>query len=160
MRVHVPATTSLVTSLTIPDERGGGLWVLLEFVEPGARWKIIRAIFEDGLDFDVIDHAADTLVERVVGWKRWEAAYVWSATLSMWPTIDGELTGRGVDVAVLEVGRATNTVYAWWRHALRHSKDGWKDFERDMQREPRRVIERAANSQDLSIFSGRRIGKR
>lgn len=144
--VVCPATTDLALALVVPDKEGGGLWTTLECTAPAQRSIVAELVLTDpprrGLD--LFGDIADALVHNLIGWKRWEAAYLWQQTLSMWPAIDGEHLGRGVDLAALPAGRATNAVYAWWRRALSSDEDAWKTFEKDMKREPRRVIRREA----------------
>lgn len=152
MRVQVPATTRLAAAIATPDDKGAGLYTVIECTAPGDRWWIFHQIVEAGLDVDVLDEIADTLVERIVGRKRWEAAYLWRHTLGSWPEIDGDLTGRGVDLAELPAARATNVVHAWWRRNLQNA-DAWNRFIREMEREPVRVIEREADQpMDPAVF--------
>lgn len=106
------------------------------------------------LDYDVLDQIADELVHRIAGWKRWEAEHVWTKTLAAWPAVDGDMQLSGVDLLGLDAGRATNAAFAWWRRLLAEDRDGWKKFEREMTREPRRVIEaQAAEPMDMAAMS-------
>lgn len=140
-----PATTSLVSAMCSPEDHGPGLWTALECTHPDDRVKIAEAILVDALPIEVLDDIADVLVEKLTGWKRWEATQVWTKTLGGWPVIDGDLTMRGVDLAALPVSRSTNVAYSWWRTNLGRDEQAWKKFVRDMEREPLRVLERKAN---------------
>ncbi|QRY62757.1 hypothetical protein JVX90_00320 [Gordonia sp. PDNC005] len=154
MRIRVPEATSLAMALAIPDDKGAGLWTCIELTEPADRWRIVERVMTAGTDVDLFDDAADRLIEKITGWKRWEAAFVWRSTLGAWPVIDGDLTMRGVDLAVVPASRVTNTVYAWWRQTLGRDENAWKKFQRDMQREPRRILEReAAKPMDPASFA-------
>ncbi|WP_237001023.1 hypothetical protein [Gordonia liuliyuniae] len=125
------------------DEYGPGLWVAYECTAPADRWRIAERAYS-GTPLDVFDHAADVIVERLTGWHRWEAEFVWRAALGAWPEVDGDLLGRGVDVSLLPPARATNTVYAWLRGQLSQDDKAWKKFQKDMRHEPRRVVLREA----------------
>lgn len=125
----------------------------LECTDPADRWRIVQLILQTRLDLDVLDDVADALVERIAGWKRWRAAYVWRRTLGVWPTIDGDLLAGGTDVSMLSPARATNVVWAWWRRNLSPDKNEWSRFVRDMDREPVRVVMKEAEQpMDSAVF--------
>lgn len=153
MRVQVPATTSFVLAAALDDDHGSGLYTTIECTRPDDRWWIFHQIAEARLDLDVLDAAADTLVAKLVGWKRWEAAYVWRHTIGAWATIDGDFAASGVDLMALPVERATNAAYAWWRRQIGQDADAWRRFTREMEREPVRVIAAEAEQpMDPGVF--------
>lgn len=86
-------------------------------------------------DFHVI---ADAVARVWFKWPRWSARVLWRTAWDSWPTVDGELLMRGVDIETMEVGRATNTIWAllrsWWG-----STDRWDSFVREVQSEPLRL---------------------
>ena len=151
LRVQIPATTILVTALAGPDQNAG-LWTCLALTDPRSRPDLVALIFDRFTD-QAIDDAADQLVEKIVGWKRWEAAYLWTRTLQSWSIIDGDLMAAGVDLTRLPPARATNPAFSWWRRNLGRDETEWKRFMRDLQREPRRILEReAAKPMDPAMF--------
>lgn len=142
-----PPTREVVTALLSEDKDGGALRLVMALTAPEDRPRIVQMVLEkgrDGPDTDWFAVVADRLVERLLGWRRWEASYVWTQTLGMWRVIDGEHLARGVDLMELPVGRATSVVFAWWRQAMARSSDDWKQWVRKMEREPLRVIEEKA----------------
>ncbi|WP_411815662.1 hypothetical protein [Gordonia sp. SND2] len=148
-----PATAGFVMALIVPEDRGPGLWTTIECTHPADRSVIIESILVDGTDLDVLDDVADTLVEKLIGWKRWEATFVWRKTIEAWPIVDGDLASRGVDITAIPPARATNTAYSWWRQNLGRDEQAWKKFTRDMTREPRRILEREASKpMDPAVF--------
>lgn len=154
IRVHVPETTSLVMALSLPDDRGAGLWTTLALTDELDQWKVVSAVIDAGPAIDrILDDVADLLVEKITGWKRWEAAHVWQQTLGAWSIIDGDLTAQGVNITSLSITRATNTAFSWWRRNLGRDEQAWKKWLRDMEREPRRIIEREADvPMDAAVF--------
>ena len=143
IRVQVPATIDFVRAAT--RTHGSGLWVTLACTHPHDHEVIFAAIVARRLDYDVLDLIADRLVQRIIGWNRWEAEHVWTNTLGAWPTIDGDMRLSGVDLLALGPAAATNTAFAWWRKALGENADEWKKWIRAMEREPRRAIEAEAD---------------
>lgn len=122
--------------------------MLLTVTMSADQQRLLEAVHGGGMatpDLDWFGEVADALIEALLGWRRWEAAYLWTQTLQAWNVIDGELMGRGVDLIDLPAGRATSVAFSWWRHTLAQGKDDeWKRFEKDMRREPRRVLRRRA----------------
>ena len=152
LRVQIPAITSLVRPLLLPDHKAG-LWTCIELTAPADRRLIVDAIVTDRTLVSTLDTAADVLIEKIVGWKRWEAAHLWDRTLKSWAVIDGDLTAAGVDVTALPPARATNAVFSWWRKNLGRDETEWKRFLRELQREPRRILEREAEKpMDVTAF--------
>lgn len=155
LRVQVPSTIDLARAITRTDSEGAGLWCTTVCTHPADQPALFEQIIARHTPVTLadLDKAADTLVQRVTGWKRWEAAHVWSYTLGGWPTIDGDLMGRGVDLTTLPAGRATNTAYAWWQQRLGNDEQAWKKFVRDMERTPTRIIEaEAAKPLDPALY--------
>lgn len=152
MRVTVPATTSFVGAICTPGD-AAGLWTCFALTDPLWHQPLVEAIYFRRAPLLVFDRAADVLVEKITGWHRWEAAFVWTRTLGAWTLVDGDLTTAGVDLTALPPGRATNTAFAWWREHLGRDEQAWKKFLRDMQREPRRIIEQEADKpMDPAVF--------
>lgn len=142
LRVQVPATIDFVRAST--RRHGSGLWATMVCTHRVDHRHIFAGLAAQILDFDVLDLIADRLVQRIVGWNRWEAEHVWTNTLGAWPTIDGDMRLSGVDLLALGPAAATNTAFAWWRKNLGENADEWKKWTRDMERVPRRAIIAAA----------------
>lgn len=144
---HTPTTADLVAALLAPEDRGGGLQVVMACTAPQDRRQIIQMIAEQGRtapDIEWFADIADDLVAAAIGWQRWEATYVWEQTMGSWRIIDGEHLARGVDIMALPAGRATSVAFAWWRQALGRDEDAWKRWGKEMRRAPRRVVRREA----------------
>lgn len=143
LHLRIPDTVTLARVVAIPDNRGAGLWVTFACTAVPDHQVLLSALVDHHrpLTLGDCDRIADMLVERITGWKRWEASRLWAQTIGAWPIIDGELLGRGVDLAALPPDRATNVAFGWWRAMLGKAKSGeWERWLRDLEREPRRVI--------------------
>ena len=153
LRVRTPSTTALASAICLPDKEGAGLFAALECTVPADRLLLLELIDSNRPTLALFDDVADVLVQKIVGWKRWEAAHIWRETLDRWPVVEGELRGAGVDLAALGPASATHTAFAWWRRTLGRDKEEWARFVREMEREPVRVIEREAEvPMDPGVF--------
>ncbi|GGG03920.1 hypothetical protein GCM10007304_17580 [Rhodococcoides trifolii] len=89
---------------------------------------------------DIADHIADAYFAR----PRWQARRLWEKAFGLWPELDGELYGNGVDILSAPADRATNMVYRFLVHRMRHDKSASESFFEEMSRPPVGVAARAA----------------
>ncbi|OZE95086.1 hypothetical protein CH302_19290 [Rhodococcus sp. 15-2388-1-1a] len=66
---------------------------------------------DGGITDELLELIADGIAEAYFARPRWQAAVLWRRAIEAWPDIDGELTGRGVDIMELPPDRATNVVF-------------------------------------------------
>ena len=85
--------------------------------------------YRSPLTDELLESVADALVLSWCGVERWFATRLWEEALTMWPSLDGRMLSRGVDIAALAPARATRLVWVWLQehHAQDKDKgDGWR----------------------------------
>ena len=89
----------------------------------------------------VLHRITDALVHDHTRWRRWEAKFLWTSAYGMWHEVDGDLQARGVNIADMPLGQATNAIFGTLRgwYQQRESKD-YEQFQRDLKRKPPRVV--------------------
>ncbi len=85
---------------------------------------------------ELLGEIADTLVFTWCGVPRWFARNLWSEVLGQWVGFEGQLTGRGVDVAALDPARATRLVWSTLTTWHSHDKDKGQSWRRRIEAEP------------------------
>lgn len=158
VHLQVPDTRALVDAL-LTDEQASGLHVVLELVIPEDRGRVYDLICERGSTASLafFHRVADRLARVVLGVERWSAEFLWRRTIAMWTYVDGDLLSKGVELLDLPPARATAVTLAWWRSLHSNNVDGWKQFTREMEKEPRREVirqaEAAAGQMDAGTFA-------
>lgn len=102
------------------------------------RNTVLLALMNDEARLDDFHLIADAVARLWFAWPRWSSRVLWRTALEAWPTVDGEMLLRGIDIETMEPGRATNALWAlfrsWWG-----GTDRWDGFVRQVQSEPPRL---------------------
>lgn len=138
------------------DEVSGLTTVIALTPDKVDREWIHRRIYQPNspLSLDFFHLVADRLVFQMVGMPRWTLERLWQQTIGSWTILDGELLAGGLDVLTLTPDRASHAVLAAWRCLHEGNPDGWKRFERDLRKEPRREVLRQAEARREEAVSG------
>lgn len=153
MRVAVPDTLTLVRAL-VSSKDGSGLHVVMALCPRRVDrvWLLSRiAAPHSTVTLEVLHLVADRLIRSILGMERWTAEELWRATMANWSVLDGDMLLDGVDVIELPPARATSVVLALWRRRFRHDSDGWRQFQRAIEKEPRREVRRQAEERAGAI---------
>lgn len=102
------------------------------------RHTMLLALMNDEARLDDFHQIADGVARLWFAWPRWSARVLWRTALEAWPTVDGEMLLRGIDIETMEPGRASNALWAlfrsWWG-----GTDRWDVLVRQVQSEPPRL---------------------
>ncbi|MBA9005915.1 hypothetical protein [Thermomonospora cellulosilytica] len=107
-----------LTSRLIEQVTGWRLLLLLELTDPEDGEVLVERLDDpdDPLEPEDLDQVAETLVLQATGRPWWVTGRLLATALARWAELDGELIGRGVDLAQMvdrAPARACNLVYAW-----------------------------------------------
>ncbi|SNS58062.1 hypothetical protein [Rhodococcoides kyotonense] len=105
-----------------------------------ADWLAGRIVDPDSkITDDMLDRIADGIADAYFARPRWQAQVIWRRGLNSWMDIDGELSGRGIDLMVLPPDRATNIVYRILMDWVREDKRAREQFVAELSTPPAAV---------------------
>lgn len=138
LQVQCPPVMDLVPLLSAPTI----YLVLGTLTTPEDRAWLYRLTVRHGSPVTdaLLAEVADALVFTWCGVPRWFAQRLWEEVLGRWVGFDGELAGRGVDVADLPAARATRLVWATLARWHGHDKDKGESWRRRIEAVPRSAV--------------------